>query len=125
MPLGKQIGSYESKSTSIKVVSVSDEDVVEVTYEGTTTGDLAGPWVGTATYCGSDEEGEVHFAGIGWPEPSGERVKFEGSGLYKRSGANRWQTRVALRASTGEQLVSEGQVDHTSRSWVGDLFTLE
>ncbi len=125
MPLGKQIGTFESKSTSVKVVSLGDQDVVEATYEGTTSGDLAGPWVGTATYTGSDEEGELQFAGIGWPEPSGDRVKFQGTGLYKRIAPNRWQTRVALRTSRGEQLVSEGQVDHATRSWVGDLFTLE
>lgn len=125
MPLGKQIGAYEGKSTSINVVSLGDQDVVEATYEGTTTGDLAGPWIGTATYSGTDEEGEVHFAGIGWPEPSGERVKFEGSGLYKRIATNRWQTRVALRSSQGDQMVSEGQVELATRSWVGDLYTLE
>lgn len=125
MPLGKQLGSYESKSTSIKVVSVGDQDVAEASYEGTTTGDLAGPFIGTATYIGSDEEGEIHFVGIGWPEPSGERATFEGSGLYKRCGANQWQTRMALRSSTGEQIVSEGRVDHATRSWTGDLFGLE
>ncbi len=124
MPLGKQIGAYEAKSTSINVVSLGDQDVVEATYEGTTSGDLVGPWIGTATYTGTDDEGEIHFAGIGWPDP-GDRVKFEGSGLYKRVGANVWQTRVALRSSRGEQMVSEGTVDHNTRSWVGDLFTLE
>ncbi len=125
MPLGKQIGAYEAKSTSIKVLAAGEQDVVEVTYEGTTSGDLAGPWVGTTTYSGTDEEGELHFVGIGWPEPSGERASFEGSGLYKRVGPNRWQTRAAIRSSRGEQLVSEGQVDHSTRSWVGDLFTLD
>ena len=125
MPLGKQLGSFESKTTSIKVVSVGDQDVVEATVEGTTTGDLAGPYVGTATYIGSDEEGELHFVGIGWPEPSGDRVTFEGSGLYKRSGQNQWQTRAAIRSSRGEHFVSEGRVDHASRSWNGDLFGLE
>jgi len=125
MPLGKQIGSFESKSTSIRIVSVGEEDVAEVTYEGTSSGDLAGPFVGTATYSGADEEGELKFVGIGWPEPSGERVKFEGSGLYKRIGPNRWQTRAAIRSSRGEQFVSEGQVDHASRTWIGDLFILE
>ena len=79
MPLGKQIGAYEGKSTAINVISLGDQDVVEANYEGTTSGDLPGPWVGTATYTGTDEEGDIHFAGIGWPEPSGERVKFEGT----------------------------------------------
>lgn len=125
MPLGKQIGTFESKSTSIKVLSVGDEDVSEVTYEGTSAGDLAGPYVGTATYSGSDEEGEVKFVGIGWPEPSGERVTFEGSGLYKRNGSGRWQTRAAIRSSRGEQFVSEGQIDLASGTWIGDLFILE
>ena len=125
MPLGKQIGTYESKSTSIKIVSLGDQDVAEVTYEGTTSGDLAGPWVGTATYTGNEDEGELRFVGIGWPEPSGERVKFEGSGLYKKVGATRWQTRAAIRSSRGEQFVSEGQVDHESRTWIGDLYVLE
>lgn len=125
MPLGKQIGTYESKSTSVKIVSVGEQDVAEVTYEGTTTGELAGPWVGTTTYTGTDEEGELKFVGIGWPEPSGERVTFEGSGLYKKNGATRWQTRAALRSSRGEQFVSEGQIDHASRTWIGDIFVLE
>jgi len=54
MPVGKELGNFEGKFTSVRTVAINGEEVVtEGSYMGKVSGQLGGTVTGTATFTGT------------------------------------------------------------------------
>ena len=63
MPVGKQLGKFDGKFNSIRIVEVNDDNtrILEGSYSAAVTGDLAGTAKGTMTFDGAAERGVADF----------------------------------------------------------------
>ena len=124
MPLGKEIGTFSAKVTTMRVVAIDgDSSTVELSSEGEVSGQLNGAIIGTTTFTGTNEKGTLEGHGLGLLA-SGS-VGSTSSGVYWLSGEYQWQTRGAINLATGETIIGEGTLDFASRSWSGKIFELE
>lgn len=126
MPAGKQLGKFDGKFTSIRVLKVRDDNsrVLEASYSAGVTGELAGTAKGTMTFDGRAENGVLTDRGFGI-FASGEAVNAKGQGVYWGGADGTWEIRGAFKL--GEQMVvSEGQVimDGQDVLLKGNIFAL-
>ena len=124
MPIGKEIGAFSCKSTSITYSpGEGGLETAEINYEGTIEGSGASGTVlgtmkvapaadaanGTWTWCGRE------FAGDG-----ATRVA-TGGGFFQSSGTNTWNVRGYIHFSDGSSAATEGVIDLAARSLTGKL----
>jgi hypothetical protein len=125
MPLGKEIGSFSGKITSVRVLEINGEErVIEGTYEAELSGQMAGTGTGTLTFRGLNDRGTVTDLGVGYLA-SGDVPSARGQGVYFLSGKGQWEVRSAY--LLGDQpIVSEGQITlkNGSFSLKGKIFEL-
>lgn len=109
MPVGKELGKFTGKFSSIRVIEVGDNTrVLEGTYAATISGQLNGTANGSITFDGSAERGTVSDRGVGF-FASGDVVNAKGQGVYWLGSQGSWEVRSAY--MIGDQMVvSEGQV---------------
>lgn len=109
MPVGKELGSYTGKFTSIRVREINGEErVIEGTYEGQVSGQLSGTFTGTMTFSGLNDRGTISDLGVGYLD-SGDVLSARGQGVYWAGGKGQWETRSAV--LVGDQtIVAEGQI---------------
>ena len=125
MPVGKELGSFESKFTSVKTVEISgDQIVTEGDYMGKVSGELSGTVTGTATFSGTNERGTMTTLSVGYLD-SGGVLPGKGQGVYWSDGSGKWQTRGAFMLPEG-MLVGEGQITLSNGefTWSGKVFEL-
>ncbi len=124
MPLGKEIGAFSSTATALRMTAVDGPNrTIEGSFEGTTTGEVAGTLLRTITFSGDDEGGS--YTGCGAAFTAGDTVHGEEQGVYMRTGAGVWATRGVVRLSTGQTIVLEGEVTLATRVWDGKSFELK
>ena len=124
MPRGKEIGEFSSTATAIRVLGVGDDREIEVSSEGTVSGQLAGAIMNTVVFRGPNERGTYTDIGIGYLE-SGSAAEGVGSGVYWLASPGVWETRGTIQLDLGQTLVVEAQVKLADRSWSGKIFELE
>ena len=109
MPAGKELGTYEGKFASIRVLEVGEDTrVLEGTYSATVSGQLKGIAKGTMTFDGRTERGTIAANVVGF-FASGDVVNGKGQGVYWQGSQGSWEIRAAF--MLGDQMaVSEGQV---------------
>ena len=109
MPVGKELGAFDGKFSSIRVVEVGEGTrVLEGIYSAAMTGNMKGVAKGTITFDGRTERGVFSDKGVGFFD-SGDVANGKGQGVYWSSGGGTWEIRGAFQI--GDQMVvSEGQV---------------
>ena len=123
MPAGKEIGTFDAKITSIRVVEINgDERVIEGTYEADVTGQLSGLATGTMTFRGLNDRGTFSDLGVGYLD-SGAALSAQGQGVYWQAESGRWEVRAAYQLGD-QHVVSEGTINLEKRSLTGKIFEL-
>lgn len=109
MPVGKELGKFDGKFSSIRVLEVGDDTrVLEGTYAIEVSGQLSGTANGSITFDGRVERGTIKDRGVGF-FASGDVVNAKGQGVYWLGSQGTWEVRSAY--MIGDQMVvSEGQV---------------
>jgi len=126
MPVGKKMGSFKGKFTSIRTLEVSGNDrVIEGTYEAKVTGKLAGIVTGTITFSGENERGTFSDLGVAYLN-SGGAIAGKGQGVYWSGKKGSWQLRGAFMLGK-QMIVSEGQISLGAGGFTlkGDVFALK
>lgn len=124
MPLGKEIGTFSAKITSIRTLEVDgDKRTLEAIVDGEVSGQMTGVFMDTATFAGTNDRGSINNKGVGYLGT--ESVNSEGSGTYWLTKPGEWETRGAITLSSGQTMVGEGQIKLASRTWEGKIFELE
>lgn len=125
MPVGKEIGKFEAKFTSVRTVDIQgDQIVTEGDYMGKVSGELAGTVTGTATFSGTSERGTMSTLSVGYLDAGGA-LPGKGQGVYWAGGNAQWETRGAFMLPEG-MLVGEGQIalKNGEFTWSGTVFEL-
>ena len=124
MPLGKEIGEYSGKFTSIRIAEIDGEErVIEGNYEAEITGQMTGTVTGTITFTGTNDRGTTADKGVGYLA-SGESIVGQGHGVYWLTKPGVWETRAATTLSSGQTLVGEGTIQLDGLSTKGKIFEL-
>jgi len=125
MPVGNEIGGYEGKFSSIRVLEINGEErVIEGAYTLKVSGQLSGTVSATMTFTGRHERGTLTNLGVAYLD-SGGVLSSKGQGVYWASGDGQWQTRAAI--MLGDQMiVGEGQITLSNGefSLAGKIFEL-
>ena len=123
MPVGKELGSFDAKITSIRICEVNGDDrVIEGTYEAEVSGQLSGTATGTMTFTGSNDSGSFTDLGVGYLD-SGDALSGKGQGVYWLTKPGEWEIRGAFTLGT-QRVVSEGRIELASRSMRGKILEL-
>ncbi len=123
MQLGKEIGSFSTKTTSM-TVTPGDGDALDVSanVEGSAKLDGANVTVvGTVIFKGDAESGTLDWTARGFLE-SGGAISGKAHGTYQLTGPNIWQTTQIERLSDGRVIASRGEIDLAKRAWTGKIF---
>jgi len=123
MAVGKQIGEFSLKSTSITYTATESGGNVKVNYEGSGKGEgLTGPVLGTLTAEGAPgaKSGTCSWAGNQFHD-NGEEVNSKGGGTWEKIGTHKWRIRAVIYLSDGRTVASEGVIDLAPRSFTGTL----
>ncbi len=123
MPRGKEIGEFATQATSIRVAGVGDDRSVEVSSEGTVSGQMNGTVLITVVFDGPNDRGSYTDNSLGYLD-SGP-AEGSGSGVYWLSSTGVWETRGVAQLDSGQTVIVEGQVKLAERSWSGKLYELE
>ena len=121
MAVGKQIGEFSLKSTSI---TYSAAGSVQGNFEGTAKGEgLSGPVLGTLITVGvpGAKSGTCSWAGASYLD-NGEAVSSKGEGTWEKVGTNKWRIRAVNYLSDGRTIGSDGVLELATRSFTGTLF---
>ncbi len=125
MPVGKEIGKFDGKFTSVRQCAVNGEEgIVEGSYTAKVSGELKGTAVGTLTFTGLNSRGTISDLGTGYLD-AGEAVPYKGHGVYWSGKHGAWETRAGV--VMGDQVfVAEGQITLADGvfSFSGKLFEL-
>ena len=110
MPVGKELGGFKGKFTSIRTLAINSDDdrVIEGTWEAKMTGKMSGIATGTMTFSGANERGTFTDLGVGYLD-SGKVITGKGLGVYWGGKKGSWEIRGAFMLSN-QMVVSEGQV---------------
>jgi len=109
MPVGKELGKFKGKFSSVRTCEVNGESgVVEGSYTAKVTGEISGTAVGTLTFSGTNARGMLGDLGTGYLD-SGDPQGYIGHGVYFAGSRGTWETRAGV--VMGDQvLVAEGQI---------------
>ncbi len=121
MPVGKAIGEFSLKATTMTFVPGSDGTItVQANWEGSLSGaGIAGTILGTATFVGAGAKtGSYSWCGASYL-PSGDSVTGTAQGSFESIGTHRWRTLGVNPLSDGRVVATEGELDLASRSWTG------
>jgi hypothetical protein len=122
MALGKQVGEFSFKLTSLTNSPGPAGSVLnKITWEGTATG--FGAVFSTTTSVGGPKNGTYDECGTAYLD-NGDALSGIGQGTYESSGKQRWRTAGFIQVSDGRRIAGEGEVDFASRSWKGKLFEM-
>ena len=119
MALGKEVGEFSYKITSVRHAK-DDGTLVEVTCDGTATG--YGTVLGTLIFESAPgaQDGTITFRAQGFLE-GGVVVDGLGIGTFESSGTHKWRVRAVNKVSDGQTFASDGQLDLATRSFSGKL----
>jgi hypothetical protein len=119
MATGKQLGEFAFKFTSLTVSrGPANSRLIQANCEGPATG--FGTVLISANFIGS-KVGTCNWSGIVYQDDGGEQWT-EGSGTYESSGKHHWHTHGSATVSDSPDVIVEGEIDLTARSWTGKVF---
>ncbi len=116
MALGKEIGNFSLKITS---VSYADDGAATVDCDGTADG--FGTVLGSLTFAAGEPEaknGALRWRGGAFLD-GGEVRQAVGEGAYEEIGNHKWRTRLIVTVSDGQIFGSDGVLDLAGRSLKG------
>ena len=118
MALGKELGSYEFKSTGTRYSE--DGSGAASDFDGTATG--FGTVLGTLIVRGEPGAtgGTASWRGQSFLD-NGERSVAMGEGTWEDCGTNQWRVRLIVNTSDGQTFATDGVLDLASRSLNGKL----
>jgi hypothetical protein len=116
MALGKEIGDFSFKLTSVSYPG--DDPTALINVDGTATG--YGTVLGTLTLRGEPgaKGGPASWRGDGFLD-DGEMVHGIGHGTWEEIGHHKWRTRMIIAVSDGQTFASDGELDLATRSFSG------
>jgi len=118
MALGKQVGEFSFKQTSITVGETSSQ----LNFHGTAAG--FGTVQGTLTVR-TDEpgtpRGTCSWRGVGFME-DGKWVSGAGEGTWETGGTHKWRIRQYHSISDGRTVLSDGELELATLSYQGKLY---
>ena len=115
MALGKEIGNFSLKITSVTVL----DDGSTANCDG--TADNFGTVLGTLTFSGGDpsvQSGPLSWRGESYLE-NGEVLRAVGEGTYEGLGNHKWRTRLIITTSDGQTFASDGELSLETRTLTG------
>lgn len=123
MPIGKEIGSYTAKATSIeKTVDAAGNSVFTMNFEGTVSGGYDGSVLSTLTATTSDYQTGTYTSTVSVYLNDGSVVTGAGSGVLRSVGTHEWQLNGTDLASDGTCMASEGAMKLADKSLKGKIF---
>jgi hypothetical protein len=124
MALGKPLGEFSLKSTSLTYTATGSGGSVQGNFEGTAKGEgLSGPVLGTLIAVGAPgaKSGTCSWVGTSYLD-NGEEVEAKGEGTWEKTGAHRWRIRGINYLSDGRTIASDGMIELATRSFTGTLY---
>jgi hypothetical protein len=124
MAVGKQIGEFSLKSTSLTYAATETGGTVQGNFEGSAKGEgLTGPVLGTLIAGGAPgaKSGTCSWAGTLYLD-NGEESNGKGEGTWEKTGTHKWRVRAFVYLSDGRTIVSDGEIDLATRSYSGKLY---
>ncbi len=118
MALGKELGNYALKQTSISYAE--DGSSITIDYDGTATD--FGTVLGSLILRGEaeDTQGTCSWRGQSFLD-SGERSVATGEGTWEDCAKNQWRIRLLVCSSNGQTFGTDGVLDLATRSLNGKL----
>ena len=118
MAIGKEIGEFSLKSTTVSYSE--DGGSVQLNCEG--TGTNYGAVLGTMTFRGEPaaKSGKLSWRGQGFLE-NGETVTGTGEGNWEEMGKHKWRLRLIVTTSDGGCHASDGHLDLATRTLTGKM----
>ena len=125
MPIGKEVGSYSLKSTSIsKSVDAAGNHVFVLNLEGTVSGGWSGTVLSTLTTTTSDFQTGTYTTSVAVYLADGSVVTGAGTGVLKSKGGHSWQINGTDVVSDGAVIASEGILTLSERTLNGKIFEI-
>ena len=126
MSIGKEIGSYAVKGTSIeKTVDMAGNNVFTMNFEGTVSGGWEGSVLLTLTATTGDYQTGTYTSTVSVYLKDGSVVNGAGSGVLRSVGAHEWQLNGTDLASDGTCMASEGVMKLADKSLTGKIFEIK
>ncbi|NNL85363.1 MAG: hypothetical protein HKP27_06900 [Myxococcales bacterium] len=118
MALGKAIGDYDLKMTSVD--HAEDGSSITCNFEGPATG--FGTVLGTMIFRGGapDKAGVCSWRSQAFLD-NGDQNQGTGEGTWDEVGKHQWRVRLLLRTSDGQIIASDGKLDLASRTLKGKI----
>jgi hypothetical protein len=124
MSVGKPLGEFSLKSTSLTYAATDTGGTVQGNFEGTAKGEgLSGPVLGTLIAVGAPgaKSGTCSWVGTSYLD-NGEEVGARGEGTWEKAGAHKWRIRGINHLSDGRTIASDGVIELATRSFSGTLY---
>ena len=123
MPIGKEVGSFSTNSTSItKGVDSAGNHTFALNLEGTVTGDWNGTVLVTLTCTTPDFKSGTFTTDAAAYLEDGNVITASGNGVIAALGGHRWRLNGVERISDGSRDAFEGEIDLASRSYNGKMY---
>jgi hypothetical protein len=124
MAVGKEIGVYDLKSTSVTLVpGKRDTTTVHINYEGELTGEHACTVFATMTLESPDGKDGTYTICARWFLDTGEILDAVGEGQTTLLGdGHKWLVAGVGKVSNGQNAAVEGEIDLATRSFTGKMF---
>jgi hypothetical protein len=123
MALGKELGTFDLRSTSITLVPGKKKAVrISMNFEGTVKGRLDGEVVATMKIDSPDgKDGKYEVSTRTFFE-GGEIQDGSGSGQTTHTGDHKWLVAGVAEISNGRSYAITGEIDFTARTFVGKMY---
>lgn len=124
MAVGKQLGEFSLKSTSLTYTATESGGAVHGNFEGSAKGEgLAGPVLGTLIAGGAPgaKSGTCSWAGTSYLA-NGEELNGKGEGTWEKTGTHKWRIRAIVYLSDGRTVATDGVIELATRSYTGTLY---
>lgn len=123
MAVGKEIGLFEMKSTSITLeASRGRVTSAQVNFEGDISGEFSCTALATMTVESSDGRDGTYTVSARCFMQDGDVVDAVGEGKTTSSGGQRWTVAGVATMSNGRAAAVQGEIDLALRTYTGRLF---
>ncbi len=123
MAVGKEIGTFNMQSTSIRLVASGEHvTTAEVNFEGEISGEFACTALATMTVASKDGHNGTYRIAARCFMSDGEIVDAVGDGKTTSSGGQKWTVAGVATMSNGRKTAVQGEIDLARRSYVGKMF---
>ena len=125
MPIGKELGTFSAKATSInKDIDSSGNSMFVMNLEGTVSGGWNGTVLSTLIVSTGDFQTGTDSTSVAVYLDDGSVLTGEGTGVLKPVGAHQWQLNGTDLVSDGTVIASEATLILEDRSMSGKLFDI-